>query len=81
MKCEINHGVEDPKIMHMMQMLILFKEKIEIQWNGIMHMMQKFTTIEHRNQMKQNNAYDAKFKIYSNNKDHMKYQRSTTMIQ
>jgi hypothetical protein len=40
MKCEINHGVEDPKIMHMMQMLILFKEKIEIQWNGIMHMMQ-----------------------------------------
>ena len=51
-----------------MQMLILFKEQIEIQWNGIMHVMQKFTTIEHRNQMKQNNAYDAKFKIHSNNK-------------
>ena len=55
-----------------MQMLVLFK-KIEIQWNGIMHMMQKFTTIEHRNHMKQNNAYDARFKMYSNNKDHMKY--------
>ena len=41
----------------------------------------KFNTIENRNQMKENNAYDAKFKIYSNNKDHMKYQRSTTMIQ
>lgn len=50
-----------------------------MEWNNAYDA--KFNTIEHKHQMKQNNTYDAKFKIYSNNKDHMKYQRSTTMVQ